>query len=92
MKRLLKSGLVVIWILAATCLLTNWSMSHSGYFLPIPESIWAFFDRLYGATCCEDQANVEVLVKMVVFFILVSFITYIALRLAPRFFHRKSAT
>ncbi len=84
MKRAYRFGLVGVWVVLATVFLARWWLINPDMFPTLPESLWKWLSQLYGANCCEEQADLELFVSLGVSFFLISLLTFIALVLWRR--------
>lgn len=75
MKRLWRFGLLGLWLLFATFFLTRWWLANPDLFPRLPEPLWDYLSAIYGAHCCESQADLELLVVLAVSFFAVSLLT-----------------
>lgn len=75
MRKFLRFWLLGLWLLFATFFLTRWWLAHPDLFPRLPEYLWDFLSTAYGATCCETQADLEILVVLAVSFFIVLLLT-----------------
>ena len=63
MKRILKPGLIILWLLTVSLAFAAlWVRSPSLWFINLPDPAWNFLADSFGATCCESAADLEFLV------------------------------
>ena len=63
MSRTVKSILVTMWIVAFSVVFAAiWLRSPALWFINLPESVWKFLTSVFGASCCESVADLEVVV------------------------------
>lgn len=75
MKKAFRYSLVGLWILFSTGYLTRWWLTHPDVMPRLPESFWVSLIQLYGSQNCEELADLELLVGLVMFFIIVTLLT-----------------
>ena len=64
-RRLLRPALFVAWIIFATLALGRLWLVFPQTFPPLPQSVWALFERWASPECCEEAADLEVLVVLI---------------------------
>ena len=72
------------WLLISSAALTRWWFMNPEYFFPLPATVWEWLGNLYGTRCCEEQADLELLVGFVAAFITVSLVTLAGVTLYRR--------
>jgi len=74
MKKTLKYSLIILWLLFSSAAFAKiWLKFPSLWVINLPDTAWDFLIELYGATCCEEVAEVEVRVALAFGFILALF-------------------
>ena len=84
MKKGYRYTLIGVWVVLATASLALWWLKNPDMYPTFPASFWEWLGQLYGATCCEEQADLELLVRLSLSFLVVSLSTFIVLVLWHR--------
>lgn len=84
MKKVYRFGLTGLWIVFATASLALWWLENPDMYPAFPESFWEWLDLFYGVACCEAQADLELLVRLMLSFFVISLLTFIILFLWHR--------
>lgn len=79
MKKLAGISALCVWLLTTTTVLAAWWLRNPDQlrFINLPESGWLYLTNLFGATCCESVANVELVVALVFGFLCASIVTLV---------------
>jgi len=75
MKKAYRNTLIGLWLIIATISLARWWLLNPESFPTLPEPLWEWLSKVYGATCCEDQADLEIFVSLGLSFIVISLFT-----------------
>jgi len=75
MKKVYRNILIGLWTIIATIALARWWLVNPESFPTLPEPLWEWLSKIYGATCCEEQADLEILVSLSLSFIVISLLT-----------------
>jgi ethanolamine ammonia-lyase small subunit len=78
MTKLIRRGLVIVFVLLATLLIAHLWLTRPDMFPRLPERLWLSLDRLYGVQDGEDAADLEIVVALGLSFIAVLSLTGIA--------------
>ena len=84
MKRSLRYLMIGFWVLFATAGLALWWLKNPEMYPVFPESFWEGLSQFYGVTCCEEQADLELLVRLTLSFLVVSLSTFVIIILWRR--------
>jgi len=63
----------------ATASLALWWLVNPDMYPTFPEPFWEWLGHIYAVTCCEEQANLELLVRLSLSFFVVSLLTFIVI-------------
>jgi hypothetical protein len=84
MKKIYENILIALWTIIATFVLARWWLINPDLFPTLPETLWERLSDAYGATCCEEQADLELLVSLSLSFVVVLSFTLLVLFLWRR--------
>ena len=79
MKRGYRYILLGAWLVVMTGMLALWWLEHPDTYPSFPDRFWEWLGQLYGAACCDEQADLELLLRLSLSFVVVSFLTFFAL-------------
>jgi len=83
-KKVYRFSLTGLWIVFATASLALWWLKNPNMYPAFPEPFWEWVDQIYGVACCEEQADLELLVRLSLSFLVISSLTFIILYLWHR--------
>ena len=69
MKKLSKSLLLFVWVMAGTLMVSRWWYANPEYFPFSSEQFWRSADRLFHATSIDEAADVEFFVTVATAFL-----------------------
>jgi hypothetical protein len=84
MKKGYRYLFIGVWLIFATASLALWWLKNPDMYPTFPTPFWEWLGQLYGATCCEEQADLELLVRLSLSLLVVSLLTFIVLVLWRR--------
>ena len=79
MKKSIRNIILGLWLVLGTILLGRWWYEHPDTFPPLPQQLWSWLDKLYGAENIDGATDVEALVVLVFAFASVAALTGILL-------------
>lgn len=79
MRKGYKNFLIGTWIVVGTLLLALGWLNYPAMYPDLPEPLWQWLRQLYGLTSCEDQADLELMVRLSLSFMVISLLTFVFL-------------
>jgi len=92
MKLAQKYSLISAWVIVATLALAFFWGNYPYLFFYLPESLSIWLIEIYGASNGEELADLELLYVFISSFLIVSFLTYVALALNRKLTRRVKRT
>lgn len=91
MHRFTKGVLIFLWVIIFSIVFAAiWLRTPSLWFINLPEPVWSVLTNTFGASCCENVADVNVLVGLL-FGLLFSLVSLGVVRIVIAVINRRTS-